>query len=126
MGKTSLIKHIFEQEELRSQKIVYLDFNSVDRENIQNTGKSLRWLFVMVSVQLNLEIKLAYYWDRNTANHSNKCTDYFANCILNEIKDGVILALDNIDCLFCCRKVSEAGLFHSDYNQPRNEFGERF
>ena len=107
MGKTSLIKHLFKQEKLRSQKKVYLDFNSVDGETIRDTGKLLRWLSVMVSVQLNLEIKLTYYWDKNTVNHSNKCTDYFANCILSEIKNGVILALDNIDCLFYHQKVSE-------------------
>lgn len=107
MGKTSLIEHLFKQEELRSHKKVYLDFNSIDGEIIRDSGKLLRWLSMTVSVQLNLEKKLTYYYDKNTINHSNKCTDYFTDCILGEIKNGVILALDNIDCLFYHQKVSE-------------------
>lgn len=106
MGKTCLIKHIFEQENLRSQRTVYLDFNRINRETIQDIDKLLRWLSAKVSLHLNLENKVEHYYNQSIRKHNNNCTAYFANCILSEIKNGVVLALDNIDCLFSHQKVT--------------------
>ena len=107
MGKTSLVKRILEQANLRSQKTVYLDFSSIDKEIIRDIDKLLRWLSIMVSFQLNLENKVKYYCDRDTPNHNKNCTTYFTQQILNEIKDDVVLAFDNIDYLFTHQEVTK-------------------
>ena len=107
MGKTSLVGQILTRASLRSQRTVYLDFNNVDREILQNTEKLLRWLSVMVSFQLNLENQVKYYCDRDTPNCNSNCTAYFADYILSKTENDVVLALDNIDCLYSNQKVTK-------------------
>ena len=107
MGKTSLVERILEQGNLQAHNTVYLDFNSVDREIIQDIDKLLIWLSIMVSRQLDLKNKLQYYWDKSILNSHNNCTVYFEDCILAKTKSDIILALDNIDRLFCDKEVTE-------------------
>ena len=107
MGKTSLINHILEQDDLRAQITVHLDFNRVDREITKDLDKLLRWLTVMVSLRLNLQDKVEYYYSRSIVNYDNDCTAYFTKYILSKIENDIVLALDNIDCLFFCQEVAE-------------------
>ena len=112
MGKTSLVNRILEQGNLLAQRTVYLDFNSIDPEIIQDIDRLLLWLSIMVSLQLNLKNKVQYYWSKSIINYNNNCTSYFEDYILSEIKSDkgkrvVVLALDNIDRLFSYKKVTE-------------------
>ena len=103
MGKTSLIKRILEQGNMQAQKTVYLDFNSVKRSTLQNIDKLLRWMFLMISRQLRIE--KADNWDTDIIN-SDENTLYFEKYILNKMRADVIIALDNIDRLFCFQNVA--------------------
>ena len=106
MGKTSLIDRILEQGNLQGQKTVYLDFNSVEREIIQDIDKLLRWLSIMVSHKLNLPNKVIDCWDKSILETNNNCTTYFEEHILAKTKNDVVLALDNIDRLFNYKEVT--------------------
>ncbi|MGD1919435.1 MAG: AAA-like domain-containing protein [Pleurocapsa sp.] len=100
MGKTSLVNRILKQGRASQQKIVYLDFDSVERSIAENLDKLLRWMCVMVSRQLGLENKVKEYWDTDILGSNDNCTVYFEEYILTETTDAIALALDNIDRLF--------------------------
>ena len=106
MGKTSLVNRVLKQGRDRQQKIVYLDFDSVERSIAGNLDKLLRWLCVMVSRQLKLENKVREYWDTDILGSNDNCTVYFEEYILAETKT-IALALDNIDRLFSYEGVIE-------------------
>ena len=108
MGKTSLVNKILEQANLQGQKTVYLDFDTVEREIIQDLNKLLLWLSTITSYQLNLKSKIQNYWSKSTSSCNNNCTAYFENYILTRVKSGIVLALDNIDRLFYSPEIAEA------------------
>ena len=107
MGKTSLVKRILEQGNLQAQKTVYLDFDSVEPKIIQDIDKLLRWLFVMVSRQLNLKNNVRHYWGKSISDRHYDFTVYFEEHILTKIKSDVVLALDNIDRLFLYEELTK-------------------
>ena len=107
MGKTSLVNRILKQGRDTQQKVVYLDFDSVERSIAGNLDKLLRWLCVMVSRQLELENKVKEYWDTDILGSNDNCTVYFEEYILTETSKPMALALDNIDRLFAYEGVIE-------------------
>lgn len=107
MGKTSLVNRILQHGSISGQKIVYLDFNSVERSILQDLDKLLRWLCVMVSRQLSVKSKVKEYWDTDILGSNDNCTVYFEEYILPETTGAIALALDNIDRLFTYEVVIE-------------------
>ena len=110
MGKTSLVSQILDRGNLQAQRTVYLDFDTIEREVMQDVDRLLIWLSTAISYRLNLENRLQDYWNKNVLSSNNDCTAYFENHILTGVKNGIILALDNIDRLFCYREVAKAFL----------------
>lgn len=100
MGKTSLVNRILQQGRTLECKVVYIDFDSVERAIAGNLDKLLRWLCVMVSRQLKLDNKVNEYWDTDILGSNDNCTVYFEEYILAETNGAVAFALDNIDRLF--------------------------
>ena len=107
MGKTSLVERILEQGNLQAQRTIYVDFSSVEREIIQNLDMLLRWLCIIVSFQLNIESKVQHYYQKSILGRNNNCTAYFEKYILTATKSDIVLALDNIDCLFANKEVTK-------------------
>ena len=108
MGKTSLVNRILEQGNLQAQKTVYLDFDTVEWEIIQDLNKLLLWLSTITSHQLDLKNRIQNYWSKSTSSCNDNCTAYFENYILTRVKSGIVLALDNIDRLFYSPEIAEA------------------
>ena len=107
MGKTSLVNRILKQGRISEQKVVYLDFDSVERSIAGNLDKLLRWLCVMVSRQVDLENKVKEFWDTDILGSNDNCTVYFEEYILAETTEAIAFALDNIDKLFAYEGVIE-------------------
>ena len=107
MGKTSLVERILDRGNLQAYRTVYLDFSSLEGEILQDIDKLLRWLSVMVSFQLNLKNKVQHYYNTGILDCPNNCTIYFEKHILAEIKSDIVLALDNVDRLFCYKETTE-------------------
>lgn len=110
MGKTSLVNQILEQGNLQAQRTVYLDFDTIEQEIIQDINKLLIWLFTIIFHQLNIENKLKNYWSKSISSCSDDYTAYFEDFILTRVKSNIVLALDNIDCLFYNQEVAETFL----------------
>ena len=106
MGKTSLIYQILARQS-SNQKTVYLDFASVERSIVKNLDKLLRWMCVMVSRQLELDVRVKDYWDTDILGSNDNCTVYFEEYLLTEVKAEIVLSLDNIDRLFSYEEVIE-------------------
>ncbi len=100
IGKTSLVNRILEQGIFQGQKTVYLDFDGVEHNILENLDKLMRWLCVMVSHQLKLANKVDSYWDTDILGSNDNCTFYFNQYILAEVDSDIILAFDNVDRLF--------------------------
>lgn len=107
MGKTSLIHRILEHGRVYNHKTVYLDFSNVECSILQDWGKLLRWLCATISRQLELPHRAKNYWDKNCLGNSDSCAVYFEEYILAKIDRNIVLAFDNIDCLFGCEAVIE-------------------
>ena len=108
MGKTSLVELILNQGKLQSQKTVYLDFASVNREIFEDFNNLLGWLSVSISRQLNIDNKLEQCWNKTIIKENNKYSFYFEKHILSKAKGDIVLALDNIDRLLISNSVFKA------------------
>ena len=107
MGKTSLVHRILEHGRTQRQRIIYLDFGSVERSIVRDLDKLLRWLCVMVSRQLQLENQVNDYWDTDILGSNDNCTVYFEEYILANITNAIAIAFDNVDRLFSYETVVE-------------------
>ena len=118
MGKTSLVKQIFQFID-SSTRGICLDFGLVDGEIIQDKSKLLRLISTVVFQHLNSEDEVQDGWDRDLIeiNDNNDCTSYFENHILAKIEDELILALENIDELFDYPEVTEFLTLLSSWHQ---------
>ena len=108
MGKTALIERILKRAAWQQQKTVYLDFSAVKREVAEDLDRLLRWISLSMCQQLELQNQAEWDWYLNSKSDRSST---FWETILTETKSDVVLALDNIDCLFAFEKTS-AGLLN--------------
>ena len=95
MGKTSLLLRVLQYAKERNYRTVNLNLQQIDRGTLNDFDRFLRWICANVSRQLDLESKLADYWDeeigsgindtRPKLTHLLKKTDY--GILLVEHKD---------------------------------------
>ncbi|MDJ0697622.1 AAA-like domain-containing protein [Mastigocoleus sp. MO_188.B34] len=107
MGKTSLMNRIIAHATGENYQTVYLDLSSVERRILTNLDTFLRWLSIMASRQLKLENQLNDYWDAEILGSNDNCTVYFEEYLLTETENPIVLALDNVDKIFCYSEVIE-------------------
>ena len=107
MGKTSLITRILAQGKAQNYQTVQLDLSGVERGIITDLDKFLRWICLMVGRQCQLENRLHELWDTEILGSNDNCTAYFEEYLLLEISSPIILALDNVDCIFPHAEVVE-------------------
>ena len=121
MGKTSLVNRILQQGRSQAQKTVYLDCGNIKRSIAQDLDLLLPWLCVMVSRQLELNDKVKEYWDTDILGSNDNCSVYFEEYILAETSSDIVLALDNIDRLFCYGEVIDDffGMLRSWHEQAK-------
>lgn len=99
LGKTSLLSRILNFANTHNYKTPYLNFQLVDIELLDSLDKFLQWFCRSISEELNLPDKVNHFWDDITASKS-KCTNYLQRYLLNEIKNPIILGLDEVDQIF--------------------------
>ncbi len=98
MGKTLLLKKIFESVEPKNYGRVRIDLQLLESSIFRDYSQFLRWLCQRVSKRLKLEDCLEDYWGEMTPNTS--CTDYFEEYILESLETPFVLGIDNIDRIF--------------------------
>ncbi len=120
MGKTSLMARILERARKQNYRTVVLNFQLPDEKVFTNLDRFLYWFCAYVSKSLGLPNQLEEYWDEMFGSNSNT-TDYFENYLLAQIDTPLVLALDNVDCVFAHSEIASDffGLLRSWYEKAK-------
>ncbi len=100
MGKTSLLFYLLKARETQSYHTLYLDLKGVETRIISNLESLLDWLCFQISRSLGLNYSLFIAELRNIRSDTVRCTIYFEDYLLLTLERPLILAIDNLDCLF--------------------------
>lgn len=104
-GKTSLKNRIIAYANQYNYHIVKINFEQTDLPLFNDSRQLLRWFCANIANQLNLTTNLDDYWDEDLG-YKVSCTLYLENYILEQTKNPLIIALDNVDLLFEYPKIS--------------------
>lgn len=120
MGKTSLLMRILNYASHQRYRTVSLDLQQTDEAILGDLNRFLRWLCANISHQLKLEPKLDEYWDEDIGAKIS-CTIYFQDYLLEEIKEPLVLALDEVNRIFEHPQVAKdvLPLFRSWYEEAK-------
>lgn len=99
MGKTSLALRILEHARTLGYGAVIVDLRQADRTIFSDLGGFLRWFCLYVSRRLQVEPKLADYWDEAIGTKVS-CTTYFQDYLLAQLDRPIVLVLDETNRLF--------------------------
>lgn len=99
MGKSSLLSRILYHASQQNYRTVYLNFQTIDAEFLENLDQFLQWFCANVSDELDLEEQLDKYW-KKVLGVKKRCTKYFEKYLLAEIKTPIVLGLDEVDQVF--------------------------
>lgn len=120
IGKTSLLLRTLHHCEQLEYYTVSLNLEQVDDAILNDLNRFLRWLCANVTRQLQLEPKLNDYWDEDIGSKIS-CSLYFRNYLLTKIDRPLILAIDEVNCLFEHPQVAKdvLPLFRSWYEEAK-------
>ncbi len=100
MGKTMLLNKVLGQVKQEGYRTLSLDFGLLaDSTVLSDYNKFLKSFCFSVGQKLELENKLADYWEELTSGNQNT-TFYFQKYLLAEITNPLVLALENFDLIF--------------------------
>jgi len=106
MGKTSLLYRIMERAKTNDYQLVRLDFKVAEKEIFSDINKFIKWFGLNISEQLKLESNIDKYLQAGGGILVN-CKKYFQYEVLEAIDSPLVLALEEIDCIFCYKEISE-------------------
>jgi AAA-like domain len=107
LGKTSLITQVIDYATIRGYKTVRLEFDSVNRDTLENIEKLLHWICFMICRQLQIENRINEYWNLELLGNNDNCTCYFEDYLIPTINSPLVLVLDDVDRVFPYSKVIE-------------------
>lgn len=99
MGKTLLIQKIFAYAAQQSYETVVLDFQLAERSVFSDIKTFLRWFCINITWGLQLPERLDDYW-KDFGSPVQICTRYFEKYLLPQINTRLVLALDELACLY--------------------------
>ena len=100
MGKSSLMTRILHHAEQSGYHTLCLSFQEADSAIFANLDHFLQWLCLSVTEQLGLPDKVEAYWQTNRFNNKRCCSRYFKEYLFTEIKEPIVLGLDEVDRIF--------------------------
>jgi len=106
MGKTSLLNRIVERAKTNNYRLVRLDFRQAEKGIYSDINEFIKWFCFNISRQLELESNI----DKSLQGRGGilvDCKKYFEDEVLKAIKCPLVLALEEIDCIFCYKEISE-------------------
>ena len=98
-GKTSLLMHAIHASQHEGRKVIYLDFQLVDPDSLEDLGGLLHFLAEATAEQLDLDWEVVDgYWQgvRNPANTFNR---FLQREVLQRFDQQILLAIDEADLL---------------------------
>ncbi len=105
MGKTSLMARILSKAREQDYLTVTLSLRLADESIFLSLERFLQWFCACTSQSLGLPNRLEEQWDEIFGNNYN-AINYFEKCILASIDRPVVMALDDIDCIFKREKIA--------------------
>ena len=105
MGKTSLMSRILDQGEKQGYQTGFINLWS--RELFKNLDSFLESFCANVSLELGIEEKIDQYWKPQRYSSQTNCTNYFQSYLLKELKQPVILGLDEVDRIFQYSEIAD-------------------
>ncbi len=99
MGKTSLMARILAYATTQKYHTVRLNLQSAGSPSFTSIDKFLRWFCAMITKKLGLEPRLDEYWDEDIGALVSS-TLYFESYILANLKEPLVLALDELNQIF--------------------------
>jgi hypothetical protein len=105
MGKTSLLNRILERAKTNNYRLVRLDFRDAETEIFSTLNKFFHWFCLNISQQLKLESNIDKYLQGRGGILVN-CKNYFQAEVLEAIDCPLVLALEEIDCIFSYEEIA--------------------
>ena len=105
MGKTSLLNRLIERAKTNDYRLVRLDFRDAETEIFSNLNKFFQWFCLNISQQLKLESNIDKYLQGRGGILVN-CKNYFQAEVLEAIDCPLVLALEEIDCIFSYEEIA--------------------
>lgn len=106
MGKTSLMTRIVDRATKLGYSTVRLNLRQAEEGTLRNLDKFLRWFSACMSQKLQRPAQLDEYWDQDRGSIFN-CTTYVQEYLLETIDSPIVLALDEVDCVFQVPEVAQ-------------------
>ncbi|MBW3586755.1 MAG: AAA-like domain-containing protein, partial [Cyanobacteria bacterium 0813] len=106
MGKSSLLLRILARATSLGYRTVSLDFQQAEEAVLDNLDKFLRWFCANISRYLGLPPLLEHYWDEDMGSKVS-CTIYLQQYVLAEIKNPLVLALNEVNRIFEYPKIAK-------------------
>lgn len=99
IGKSSLLVRVLDRAHHLNYRTVIIDFQSAEDAVYQDTSRFLRWFCVAVASALGLPPLLEDYWDEDIGAKLST-TLYFEEYLLEERKQSIVLALNEVNRVF--------------------------
>lgn len=97
-GKTSVMIRILAHGRSYKYNTVNIDFQLAEASVFSSFEKFMRWLMANITLQLGITSKLNEYWDKDLGVKIS-CTTYLQKCILEQLSNPLIIALDEVNHL---------------------------
>lgn len=98
-GKTSTLIRLLDYAKKKNHQTVYLDFHLLDRSDLKDLKKILKWLCANVSIQVKMPDRIDKYWITMCGGKVN-CTTYFEKYLLQQSKTPILIGLDLSNDIF--------------------------
>ncbi|ACB53450.1 conserved hypothetical protein [Crocosphaera subtropica ATCC 51142] len=99
MGKTSLLLRNLDYARQQGYYSVNLSLEQAEAAILKDLNKLLRWLCANLARQLEIKPKLNEYWDQDLGSKIS-CTAYFQDYVLELLDQPLVLAIDELSCIF--------------------------
>jgi len=99
MGKSSLLIRIMQAAQKVGKRVVFLDFQLFDKATLTNTDIFFRQFCTFLTDELEMKDRTDEFWKTPLGN-SQRCTRYFERYLLKELGGPIVLAMDEVECIF--------------------------
>ncbi|MEM9945629.1 MAG: AAA-like domain-containing protein [Cyanobacteria bacterium P01_D01_bin.36] len=107
MGKSSLMSRILAHGSQQGYCSVPIYFQEADGEVFEDLSQFLQWFCAIVAEELALEIPIDEIWRSSALGNKRKCTNFFQKYVLPQIKQPLVLGLDEVDLVFQHLKIAQ-------------------
>ncbi len=123
MGKSSLLGFISNVAMKNKKKVVYLDFQLIEKKILANEDLFYPFFCRWVGSELGLLDNVQNYWDKSSLSGNIKlCTDYVRDQIIGRLKSPLVLAMDEVERMFDTSYRSDFfGMLRAWHNKRAND-----